>query len=111
MPLIVNVCPAATTKAPPDSVWKVIAATERLGEWTDATVVKVDPPGPAQPGQVVSLDAPSFGLKFRVTIDVRDLDPKHRWIDLVAHLPFGVDNHEHLTLTESPDGGTLVRFN
>ena len=109
--MIVNVCPAATTNAPPDSVWNVIVATERLGEWTDATVVKVDPPGPAQIGQVITLVAPAFGLKFNVQIDVRDLDPQHRWIDLVAHLPFGVDNHEHLTLTQAPDGGTLVRFN
>jgi hypothetical protein len=89
----------------------VVVATERLGEWTDASVVGVDPPGPAQPGQVVSLVAPSFGLKFKVQIDVRDLDPQQRWIDLVAHLPFGIDNHEHLTLTATPEGGTLVRFN
>ena len=109
--MIVNVCPAATTKAPPDSVWKVIEATNRLGEWSDATVVSVEPPGPARAGQVVRLVAPSFGLKFRLTIDVRDVDPQHRWIDLVAHLPFGVDNHEHLTLTEAKGGGTLVRFN
>lgn len=111
MSLIVNVCPAATTKAPPESVWKVLAATERLGEWTDATVATVDPPGPAQPGQVVKLVAPSFGMKFKVQIDVRDLDPQHRWIDFVAHLPFGIDNHEHLTLAATPEGGTLVRFN
>ncbi|HET7339317.1 MAG TPA: SRPBCC family protein [Candidatus Dormibacteraeota bacterium] len=111
MALIVNVCPAATTKAPPDSVWDVIAATERLGEWTGASVVSVDPPGPAQPGQIVTLVAPAFGMKFTVQIDVRDLDPQHRWIDLVAHLPFGIDNHEHLTLAPTADGGTLVRFN
>ena len=55
--------------------------------------------------------APAFGRDWPLTIDVRDLDPQHRWIDLVAHLPFGVDNHEHLTLTETKDGGTLVRFN
>lgn len=111
MSLIVNVCPAATTTAPPDSVWSVIAATEHLGEWTDATVVCIKPPGPAHPGQVVSLLAPSFGMEFKVTIDVRDVDPEHRWIDLVAHLPFGIDNHEHLTLTTTPEGGTLLRFN
>ena len=109
--MIVNVCPAATSKASPDSVWKVIEATDRLGEWTDATVVGVEPPGPAHPGQVVRLVAPSLGRKWPLTIDVVDLDPRHRWIDLVAHLPFGVDNHEHLTLTPTKDGGTLVRFN
>jgi hypothetical protein len=46
-----------------------------------------------------------------VRIDVRDVDQKHRWIDWVAHLPFGVDNEQRTTLTETPEGGTLVRFN
>ena len=55
--------------------------------------------------------APSLGRKWPLSIDVRNIDPQHRWIDLVAHLPFGVDNHEHLTLTATKEGGTLVRFN
>jgi len=29
----------------------------------------------------------------------------------VVRFPFGVDNHEHLILTETAEGGTLVRFN
>lgn len=109
--MIVNVCPAAVTSAPPDAVWRVIAEPDRFGEWTDARLVSVEPPGPAQAGQVVHMVAPALGRDWPLTIEVRDLDPQHRWIDLVAHLPFGVDNHEHLTLTETKDGGTLVRFN
>jgi len=109
--LIVNVCPAATTKAPPDSVWKVLEATDRFGEWTDAAVVSVEPPGPAQRGQVVRFAARGLGRIWTFTIDIRDVDPQHRWIDLVARFPFGIDNYEHLILTETNDGGTLVRFN
>ncbi|TMG19175.1 MAG: hypothetical protein E6H99_11070 [Chloroflexi bacterium] len=30
---------------------------------------------------------------------------------LVVHFPFGIDNHERVTLTETKEGGTLVRFN
>ena len=109
--MIVNVCPAATTKAPPDRFWSVLTASERLGEWTDARVVAIEPPSPARPGQKIHMRAPAFGLKFGVRIDVGEMDPSHRWIDFVAYLPFGVVNFEHLTLTERPDGGTLVRFN
>jgi ligand-binding SRPBCC domain-containing protein len=109
--VIVNVCPAATSKAPPERFWEVLTAPERLGEWTDARVVSIEPPGPAQPGQRVHMRAPSFGLEFRVRIDVGEMDPKHRWIDFVAHLPFGIENFEHLTLAKTPEGGTLVRFN
>ena len=109
--MIVNVCPAATTKAPPDAVWKVIEATDRFGEWTDATVVSVEPPGPAQSGQVVHFAGAALGRRWTFTIAIRGVDPQHRWIDLVAHFPFGIHVDEHLTLTETKDGGTLVRFN
>jgi ligand-binding SRPBCC domain-containing protein len=109
--VIVNVCPAAVTKAPPDKVWKVIEATDRLGEWTDATVVSVEPRGPAQPGQVVTLGGRALGRYWLFSIDVRDVDPQRRWIDLVVHLPFGIENYEHMTLTETKEGGTLIRFN
>jgi ligand-binding SRPBCC domain-containing protein len=109
--MVVNVCPAAVTAAPPERVWVVITAPERFGEWTDGKFVSADPPGPVKPGQTIHLTASSLGRTWPVTIEVRDMDPQSRWIDLVAHLPFGVDNHEHLTLTETKEGGTLVRFN
>ena len=55
--------------------------------------------------------APELGREWPVRIDVLDMDPQHRWIDLLVHLPFGVQNHEHITLTQTKEGGTLVRLN
>ncbi|HKV87831.1 MAG TPA: SRPBCC family protein [Candidatus Dormibacteraeota bacterium] len=108
--MIVNVCPAATTTATPERVWNVIADIDRWRDWTGAVVLSVAPPGAMRPGQVVTLGAPRLRfLKF--TIDVGELDPAHRWIDLVARFPFGIVNHEHLTLAETEAGGTLIRFN
>ena len=109
--MIVNVCPAAVTPASPDRVWHLVTHPERFGEWVDARFVSATPPGPAAPGQVIHLSAPEFGREWPVQIDVGDMDPERRWIDLVAHLPFGVANHERITLTETKDAGTLVRFN
>ena len=109
--MIVNVCPAAVTSASPDRVWKVLSTPERFGEWLDAKFVSAGPPGPATPGQTIHVSAPSLGRSWPVTIEVRNLDPQRRWIDLLAHLPFGIDNHERVTLTETKEGGTLVRFN
>jgi len=57
------------------------------------------------------MGGPALARKWLFSIDVRDVDPQRRWIDLVVHLPFGIENHEHLTLTETREGGTLVRFN
>ena len=109
--MVINVCPAALTSAPPDRVWRVLTTLERFGEWLDATYVSANPPGPVQPGQVIKLSARSLGRGWPVMIDVGDVDPQRRWIDLLVRLPFGIDNHEHVTLTETKDGGTLVRLN
>jgi ligand-binding SRPBCC domain-containing protein len=109
--VIVNVCPAAVAKVAPDRVWEVVEATGRLGEWTDAAVVSVEPAGPARAGQVIRMGGRALGRDWHFSIDVGDVDPQHRWIDLVVHLPFGIENFEHLTLTETKEGGTLVRFN
>lgn len=108
--VLVNVCPSAVTPASPDSVWRVLTAPERFGEWTDATFLDSRPPGPAQAGQTIRLEAPSFGRRWPLTIEVVDMDPQRRWINFRVNLPLGVVNEEHITLT--PTGaGTLVRFN
>lgn len=109
--MIVNVCPAATTSAPLERVWSVLTAPERFGEWMDARFVSAEPPGPVRAGQVIHVSAPSLGRHWPVRIDVRDVDPQHRWLDLVVHVPFGIENHEHVTLAETKEGGTLVRLN
>ena len=109
--MIVNVCPAAVTPASPDRVWKVLTTPERFSEWNDASFVRAEPPGPVKPGQVLHFTTGAFTRTWPVTIEVRDMDPGSCWIDLLVHLPFGVDNHEHVTLAGTKEGGTLVRFN
>jgi hypothetical protein len=56
------------------------------------------------------MSAPELGRRWPVRIDVGEMDPGHGWIDLVAYLPFGIANHERITLT-AIEGGTLVQFN
>jgi ligand-binding SRPBCC domain-containing protein len=109
--MIVNVCPAAVSSAPPEKIWGVLTSTERIAEWQDARFVSATPPGPMQAGQVIHLLAAGLGREWPVRIDVRGVDPQHRWVDLVVHLPFRVANFERVTLTDTKEGGTLVRFN
>src|SRR5205809_1078891 len=80
--LIVNVCPVATSSAPPERIWSVVTMPERFEEWVDARFVSAEPPGPAQPGQVIRMSAPELGRQWPVRIEVGDMDPGHRWIDL-----------------------------
>jgi hypothetical protein len=89
----------------------VITKLERGDEWLDMKVASARPPAPMSTGQIIILSAPLLPPTLRVTIEVGDMDPQRRWIDLLVRLPFGVDNHEHLTLTPTNEGGTLVRFN
>ena len=109
--MIVNVCPAAITSASPERVWTVLTTPERFGEWMGASFVGAEPPGPVSAGQVINLGGRALGRQWTFRMDVRGLDPQHRWFDLVVHFPFGIDNHERVTLTETKEGGTLVRFN
>ena len=109
--MVVNVCPAAVTKTSLDRVWGVLIAPERFGEWQDARFVSAEPPGSVRAGQRITLSAPSLGREWPVSIAVVGVDPSSRWIDLVVRLPFGIVNHERVTLTPTEAGGTLVRFN
>ncbi len=89
----------------------MLADPERFGEWAGARFVSAEPPGLVQPGQVIHVRAAGLGREWRVRMDVRAVDPQHRWLDVVVHLPLGVANFERVTLTETTEGGTLVRFN
>jgi ligand-binding SRPBCC domain-containing protein len=109
--MIVNVCPSGIANAPVEAVWQVLVNTERYGDWADADVVSVDPPGPARSGQRIELAPRALGRRWHASIDVARMDPDHRWIDLVARTPFDVVNREHITLSPVDGGRTLVRFN
>jgi ligand-binding SRPBCC domain-containing protein len=109
--VIVNVCPAATSKAPPARFWDILVEPRTYEQWTDARFISAEPFGPVRAGTVIQMKARGLGREWPVRLDFTGVDPGRRWIDIVAHLPFGVDNHEHLTLTETPEGGTLIRFN
>ena len=89
----------------------MLTTPERFGDWMDATFVSADPPGPVRSGQTLHLTSVSLGRRWPVPIEVVGVDPQSRWIDLLVHLPFGIENHERVTLAETKDGGTLVRFN
>jgi activator of Hsp90 ATPase-like protein len=92
--MIVNVCPSARASAPAERVWQVLTNPELLGEWTDVAYASSEPAGPPVRGQVIRLKAPGLGLTLPVTIEIGDMDPDRRWIDMLVRLPFGITNRE-----------------
>ena len=109
--VIVNVCPAAASSAPPDRFWEILINPRAYERWADAKFISSEPAGPVGAGTLIRMTSRGFGRTWPVLLEVTGLDANRRWIDIVAHLPLGIANHEHLTLTDMPGGGTLIRFN
>lgn len=104
------VCPSDVVDAPIERVWALVASTEGIDHWVDATLVSAEPDGPVQAGQKLHLITRAIGFTFVVTIDVLEVDPVRHRLHLLVDLPFGVVNDENLTLAEAGSGRTLVRF-
>jgi len=105
-----SVCPSAVVAAPVGRVWDLLTSPEGFDTWADATLVAAEPHGAAQPGQQIQLVTGALGLKFAVTIDVLDVDAQSHRLRFLVHLPFGVVNDETVTMTDTEEGRTLVRF-
>lgn len=103
------VCPADTVAASPEVVWGLLTDPGHYDTWADARVDRVDPPGPARPGQVVLMSAGRFGLRFRVRFDVERIDEATRDLEFGAQFPLGIGMHEHISVRPVA-GGTRVQY-
>jgi uncharacterized protein YndB with AHSA1/START domain len=106
----VSVCPSALVEAPIERVWDVLTSPVGLDAWADASLVWADPPGPARPGQRLRLTTPAFGRTFPVGIDVLEVDADRHRLHFLVDLPLGLVNDETVTMTDTGDTRTLVRF-
>ncbi len=107
---LVQVCPAAVVNASPERVWSVLADSTAFSAWTDAELVRADPPGPAAAGQHLELRARSLGRWWPVRIKVQEAVPPSRLV-VEVRLPFGIVNHETVQIVPEGDKRSLVRFN
>lgn len=80
-----------------------VESMERYGE----TMVAGPEGGAFTEGSTVTWRARHFGIQFRLSTIVFDIDPPHRFCDRQTRGPFGAFHHEHV-FTEHPDG-TLMR--
>jgi uncharacterized protein YndB with AHSA1/START domain len=105
----VYVCPADTIAASPEIVWQLLTDPKTYDTWADARVERVDPPGRAQPGQVVWLSAGTLGLRFKVRFDVERVDGAAHDLEFRAQFPFGITMHEHISV-RPVSGGSRVQY-
>jgi hypothetical protein len=108
--MAVYVCPAAVVEAPCARVWEVLMNLPANAQWFDAEVLRVEPPGPLQPGQVLHLSARGLGRKWPVTMYIDEVGEARLTVGLRVALPLGIDNHEHISCTPVSESACRVQF-
>ena len=85
-----SVCPVAVIHAPPDRVWALLSTPSSFDSWWDVKTDAIVPPGPAQPGQVITAHGRALGRDRHLTIRVVAVDEERRRLQLVSSFPFGI---------------------
>lgn len=93
--MTLSVCPIATVQAPVERVWALLSDPASYAEWWNARTERIEPPGPATPGQVIAASAVGLGRRSPVTLRVVGVDDARHALDLHTALPLGIvlDNH------------------
>ena len=108
--MALSFCPSAVVAAPVQIVWEVLTQPASFGQWADARVESVVPPGPLAPGQVILLSAPAFGRNWQVRFDVVKVDPERHQIELQVKLPLDMYMEEHLSCTPVDEQSCRVQY-
>jgi uncharacterized protein YndB with AHSA1/START domain len=107
---VVSVCPAAVVEAPVERVWAVLTDSRNYGDWADARFTRINPPGPATPGQVLEADTRELGVSFKVRLRVEAVNPAKHQVVFDVSLPFGIKERTTITATRIDQHSTRVQF-
>ncbi len=108
--MALSTCPVATAKASLETVWGLLSEPEHYDLWWEAHTQRVDPPGPAQPGQMVYASVGALGLNGKLTIRVDAIDPARHQLHLTTRLPLGITVLNHITCTQVDAESTFISF-
>jgi ligand-binding SRPBCC domain-containing protein len=108
--MTVTVCPAAIINAPIERVWSLLMDPRRWTHWSTARLETADPEGPLHAQQRLYFSSRAFGRRWRAVTTVIRVTPERHSVDVDVSVPFGIVNHEHLSLTSLPDDRTHVQF-
>jgi hypothetical protein len=106
----ISVCPVGTMAASAERVWAVLMAPEHYGEWWDARTERVEPSGPARPGQVIAASSRALGRRWPVTTEVLAVDADRRALDLSTTLPLGIVVQNHILVQPVDATSSRVTF-
>jgi len=104
-----KVCPIAVVAAPVEVVWANLVQWERYFDWADVQAERVEPEGPATPGQTITFGGKVLGRTLRFTFKVEAVNPEkhhsaasHMAETSSSHQAGGVGFSKHLARKQSP---------
>ncbi len=108
--MALSVCPIATIHASAETVWSLLANPSVYDSWWEVTTDSIIPPGPAQPGQLISAHGRVLGINLRTRFRVDGVDSERKQLDLTTWLLFGISLHNHIHVQAAGNEDCRVSF-
>ena len=108
--MVISVCPADIVAAPAEDVWELLCQPSRYGEWWDVRLERIEPEGPATPGQVVNATSGALGRRWKVMFVIKMVNPARHQIQFDVTLPLGITDHVTITCTPVDAGSCRVQY-
>jgi ligand-binding SRPBCC domain-containing protein len=108
--MTVTVCPSATINAPLERVWQLLMNPRKWTDWSTARLEAATPDGPLHAGQKLHFSSRAFGRRWHAVTTVRSVAVERHSLDVDVSVPFGIVNHEHLSVVRLADGRAQVQF-
>src|SRR5262245_38422270 len=108
--MAVNVCPADRVEAPVEVVWEMLMHPAGYGEFLDLTVERVEPAGPAAPGQRFAGWTRALCRRWRIEGEVVGGDADRHQIQFRTSLPLGIVGDNRISCTPVDAGSCFLQF-
>ena len=108
--MTITVCPAATINASMERVGSLPMDPQKWTEWSSARLEAAIPDGPLHVGQRLHFSSRALRRRWQAVTTVLGVAPEPHSLDVDVSVPFGIVNHEHVSVTGLPDGRTHVQF-
>ncbi len=108
--MALETCPADMVNAPVDKVWSLLAHPREYDRWWDAHTTRIEPEGPAIPGQTISAWATGLGKRWTVSLQIEAVAPERHQIRYRTQLPLGIRGVNQITCTALGPSSCRVQF-
>jgi hypothetical protein len=108
--MALNVCPGDTVHAPIERVWELLMQPAEYGRFWDLMVERVEPEGPAAVGQRLVGWSRALCRRWRVALDIQEVDAERHHILFRTALPFGVVGSNRIACTPIDGRSCMVRY-